>query len=422
VLGRLDRFAEVAGDTPGERQVLSQLTMQLWYRGARPAVEVADVARRAFRDGLLVDESNCQQLAWAAAVGGLVFTDSVPEAWAALEHAGQYSRARGWADGLMANSMLRCLLHLRTGQLDSVQEEGQAALDWLAHFERTPMRMTGAANIVSYLVEVAVERGDADSGELLVHTHGFSGALPNDIHTGTTRFRRALLRLLQNRTRDAIEDLEAQREIERRAAISNPTLAWRCVAARAHHHLGDQMQAIELAEEQLQIARRWGLARDLGIALITRGAIDTGAPQIDHLREAAAILEQSPSVLEHGRALVELGAALRRQGQRQEAREPLLQGAQIAQRCGASALAQRAIAELKVLGARPRRLAFSGIDSLTASERRIAELAAKQATNREIAQTLYLSVRTVENTLRRAYQKLGIKTRDQLPRILAADD
>ena len=87
--------------------------------------------------------------------------------------------------------------------------------------------------------------------------------------------------------------------------------------------------------------------------------------------------------------------------------------------CGASPLAARAESELLATGARPRRIALSGVESLTPSERRVAELAAEGPTNREIAQTLFVTPKTVEVHLSSVYRKLGISSRSQLAGALA---
>ena len=88
--------------------------------------------------------------------------------------------------------------------------------------------------------------------------------------------------------------------------------------------------------------------------------------------------------------------------------------ADAAHRCGAAALAEQARAELVLAGARPRRDAARGSDALTASELRVARMAADGLTNREIAQDLFVSVRTVETHLTHVYRKLSIDSRDDL--------
>ena len=131
------------------------------------------------------------------------------------------------------------------------------------------------------------------------------------------------------------------------------------------------------------------------------------------------MLGNSVARLEHARAMTDLGAALRRDGQRAESRELLRPALDLAHRCGALALAERARTELIATGARPRRLFLTGLDALTPSERRVAQLAAAGLPNRDIAQNLFITTRTVEGHLTHAYQKLAITSREQLPAALA---
>jgi DNA-binding CsgD family transcriptional regulator len=131
------------------------------------------------------------------------------------------------------------------------------------------------------------------------------------------------------------------------------------------------------------------------------------------------VLERSPARLEHARAMIDLGAALRRAGRRVDAREPLRGGYELARNCGADTLAETARLELAASGVRLRRPALSGAESLTPSERRIADMAATDATNPEIAQALFVTVKTVEMHLTHAYRKLDITRRAQLPHALS---
>src|SRR5262249_46032290 len=151
--------------------------------------------------------------------------------------------------------------------------------------------------------------------------------------------------------------------------------------------------AAELAREEVELARTFEHDVVLGVALRTLGAVsaDLGIQE-----EAVAVLAGSEARVEHAVALVEFGAALRRSGQRREARDRLAEGMDLADRCGADAVAERAHAELLQAGARPRRRALSGADALTPSERRVADLAASGLTNKEIAQSLFVTLRTVE--------------------------
>jgi ATP/maltotriose-dependent transcriptional regulator MalT len=103
-----------------------------------------------------------------------------------------------------------------------------------------------------------------------------------------------------------------------------------------------------------------------------------------------------------------------------EAREHLRKGVDLAHQCGASALATRGNEELAATGAHPRSVMLSGLESLTASERRVAQMAAEEASNKEIAQALFVTVTTVEVHLSRVYRKLDIESRRQLASALAA--
>jgi DNA-binding CsgD family transcriptional regulator len=174
-------------------------------------------------------------------------------------------------------------------------------------------------------------------------------------------------------------------------------------------------EAHALATAALGDATQVGLPRGIGATLRVAGMIEGGEQGIGRLHEAVAVLEPSPASLEYARALVELGAALRRANQRQAAREPLRRGLELAYRCQATRLLERAHNELAATGARPRRYVLSGAEALTPSERRVAELAAQGRSNPQIAQDLFVTVNTVETHLRRVYRKLDIGSRDQLP-------
>ena len=138
------------------------------------------------------------------------------------------------------------------------------------------------------------------------------------------------------------------------------------------------------------------------------------------LREAIEVLAGPDTGLEQARTRTDLGALLRRRNQRVEARHLLRQAVDVAYRLGAAALARRAETELRATGAKPRRVLLSGLEALTASERRIAELAAEGLTNREIAQTLFVTARTVEGHLTNVFNKLDVNARTELPAALAA--
>jgi DNA-binding CsgD family transcriptional regulator len=193
---------------------------------------------------------------------------------------------------------------------------------------------------------------------------------------------------------------------------------YRSLAALAAMQLGHGERASQLALEALDKARAWRAPRALGNALRFAGLVHPGPAGLDLFYEAVEVLEPSPARLVYASTLTDLGTELARLGRRKEGMEKLRQGLDLAHRCGASRLEQQAHVELVRLGARPRRPAIAGEESLTASERRVCQMAVDGLSNRDIAETLFVTVRTVELHLTHAYQKLGIRSREELRPVL----
>ena len=203
--------------------------------------------------------------------------------------------------------------------------------------------------------------------------------------------------------------------------ILNPAyVPWRSQAALTLRELGRTEEARELAREELALSRGWGAPRTVGMSLRALGLVEGGHAGELLLREAVEVLAGSPARLEHARALIDLGALLRRGNSRSEARKLLRQAVELAHRCGATALVTRGNEELAATGAHPRTILLSGLDALTASERRVAQMAADDLSNKEIAQALFVTVKTVEQHLGRVYRKLDISSRRELAAALAA--
>jgi len=131
-------------------------------------------------------------------------------------------------------------------------------------------------------------------------------------------------------------------------------------------------------------------------------------------REAVAVLERSSARLELAHALADLGTELSRSGRRREGRDAQRQAISLAGQCGAAALAESAMAGLHAGPGRRARLELTGPTALTAAERRVCRQVAEGQTNREVAQALFVTEKTVERHLSAAYQKLGIRSRFQL--------
>jgi DNA-binding NarL/FixJ family response regulator len=234
---------------------------------------------------------------------------------------------------------------------------------------------------------------------------------------------RGRLHMASGHAQEALSDLLAAGDLACTLSMPGPGMVhWRSGAARAAHAIGDEDQARALAHDDLARARHVGAPGMIGRALHTLGLIDPTDNGLELLQQAADALAQSPAGLEHAHTLVDLGAAHRRHGQRTAAREPLRQGLALADTGGATALRERARVELAATGARPRKPVVTGVDSLTPSERRVAEMAAGGRTNRQIAQALFVTVKAVEAHLHHTYQKLNLHTRTQLADALSAAD
>jgi DNA-binding CsgD family transcriptional regulator len=213
----------------------------------------------------------------------------------------------------------------------------------------------------------------------------------------------------------AVRDLLETGEIAQRFGIWNPALLpWRSGAALSLSALGDREQAVRLCAAEVELAKRWGVGRAIGIALRAAGVVEGTGRGIELLTEAVTVLRPSAAPLELARALTDLGSAHRRGGSRAMARDLLSEGLDLAHALGGLALADRARQELVAAGVRPRRDALRGRDALTPSELRVAQLAAAGQTNRQIAQALFVTQRTVENHLTSSYGKLGISSRSGL--------
>jgi DNA-binding CsgD family transcriptional regulator len=218
-----------------------------------------------------------------------------------------------------------------------------------------------------------------------------------------------------------VEDLlGAGTWMEERDLLNPGWSPWRMVVAPALAATGRVAEARDLVSEAIARARASGAVWALGYALRTMGELERGEAALALLAESVAVLDGSAARLELARSLVSHGAALRRAGRRADARDPLRRGLDLAARCGATGLERAAHEELLAAGARPRRQAVTGVQSLTPSELRVCRLAAEGRSNPEIAQALFVTRRTVESHLARAYRKLAIASRDGLPEALAA--
>ncbi|MCA1701903.1 MAG: LuxR C-terminal-related transcriptional regulator [Actinobacteria bacterium] len=381
--------------------------------GDRTADETARLAELAATDPL---SGRDRWILVNMASAALSIADRLPDALQLLDRGIDIARRLGDAAEFRYLAMLRSHTAFYAGRLLEAEADARAALEM--QWETTPPDIPLAAAV---LIDALVDRGSLAAAQHVLAENGLEAEQPFELLIAHfILMARGRLRMHQNRAREALVDLRRCGATLVGAGYTNPGFAqWRSAAALAHLALGETAVAAELAAEDLELARRFQAPSTVGVALRAAGLIEGGRQGLALLEESVATLASSSAELERARALVDFGAALRRAGQRKQAQDPLRHGLDLATRCGAKNLAKRANEELVAAGARPRRAILSGREALTASELRIAHLAVDGATNREIAQNLFLSRRTVEVHLTNTYRKMNIASRQELRLALA---
>jgi DNA-binding CsgD family transcriptional regulator len=376
--------------------------------------DVPALIERALQRGRAIPEQLAESPLPAWGVISLVLIDQLDAADELLEALFADARARGSVFAYDAALIWRGFVALRRGLIPAAEADERAAAE-LARQHGLRFAIGWAE---AFLARALIDRGEIDGAGRLADALEPPGSDDAPL-SGIALDARARVRIAQGRYDEGIADLRAAGAAHESIASYNPNiLHWRSSLALA---LGrESPEALPRVDVELEQARRLGYPRAIGVALRARGLLDGSGDGIATLREAAAILEPSPARLEYARTLLHLGGALRRDGHRAAAREPLRQALALADNLGAEAVASEAQAELVASGGRPRRRELTGVESLTPTERRVAELAALGRANREIAQALFVSRKTVEMHLGHAYRKLDIRSRAELPAALHA--
>jgi len=402
---------DLAGDTPGEALVLGHLIFPMLHHAT--AAEVGEVTERAARQARPMLDEGAVALVMSAICPGLFALDRLEELDELLNYAIGVGRRRGSSAEISLAYGSRASARRRAGRLREAESDARVAV---AAAGETGWAGGGVSALIP-LVGVLVDQGrTTDAERELVTAFPDGSTIPDSPATNFLFFERVHLRVAQGRYAEAIGEFdEAVRRFDRVFGIDS--VQWTatcCAAAQAHAALDDRAAATGLVERALGVAERFGVPGFIGQALHARARIEDRDTAIDTVRKAIGQLERSPARLHHARSLVTLGALLRRRGERVQSREPLRAGYELARACGAETLAETARTELRASGVRVQREPRSGADALTASERRIAAMAAGGSSNSEIAQALFLTVKTVEMHLTSVYRKLDIHSRREL--------
>ena len=408
----------IEGTTAAERVLLAAACHNRALAGLGPVRQSVELAERAWgQRAELVTEVGSGATYWVGPVILCMFFDHADLAAGMLDAVDDHARRRGSLAGAATASVIRARLMLVRGRLRAAESLAATALEVAPDLGPTLLEHAlGSAMYASML------QGRADEAHSLLGEHGrATGPLTAGGTSLTLLLTRAALHRERGEHTLALLDVEEalRREGVRGGVFPYPSLLGS--PALTLHACGRRAEAVARARHEVAAARAHGVPGVTGTALVGLARVDAG-DAVDLLTEAVALLAGSCRELDYAQALVDLGAALRRSNHRTAAREPLTHGMELAHRLGARPLAERARDELLSAGGRPRRFTTTGTESLTAAELRVARHAAAGMSNAEIAQTLFVTRKTVETHLGHVFAKLRISARSELADQLDASD
>ncbi len=394
-------------DGAGPRMVASA-TALVWAYEPGDRHSVAELARYALADGHVVRADNGLMNIPAIVVLALAEDD---EAIIHLDEALADAYRRGSLFAVYAAELWQAGVRLWRGEVEEAEAMCRRCLETARLWGATA---AGFQYLAGFWAAALVERGDVTGARTAL---GLVDE-PSAALEGGRHWHEAHLRLLLAEGDDAAATGAAELLASRYAHVRNPATArWRSARAVLRHRAGDLVGATDDLEAALALARRWGTPGPIGRVLRVRGEL-LGDPA--DLQEAVRLTAASTDRLEQVCALLALGRRMRLDRRPTEAREPLRRALEVAAASGARRLADEVRQELAAAGLRPRTEALSGPKALTPSERRVAELAAEGHTNRDIAQRLFVTPKTIEVHLSAVYRKLDIQSRRGLPAALVA--
>ena len=314
--------------------------------------------------------------------------------------------------GIVARSMSQhATLLWRLGRLP--EAEAQSELAWQVVGGAAPT--VDSQIVAAWLALVRVDRGRVADAEAVLES-----VCGRDVGSWYAEFpllrARSAVAFALGRVQEAVDlQLRIPDVLARVSSLNPADVEWGHEAARMLAAQGRRDEALEVLERVAPVAARYGVPAAIGWLTATRGLVKRDP---DLVRTGADILSRTDHRTARATALVDLGTVLRLEGRPREARDVLRAALEEARKLGAVALAARGEDELRAAGGRSVERVRHGADSLTPGELRICSLATAGHTNRQIAEQLYLTVKTVEMHLRNAYRKLGIASRQELPEAL----
>ncbi|MFD9789994.1 ATP-binding protein [Streptomyces sp. NPDC059070] len=387
-----------------ERYILGLRAWDAMVRG-EPAATAVSYAEEALGEGLSWTDDD-----WGFEVPVLValtfmYCDQPGRADELFSKGIAECESRGWRGAHLSFGLtLLGYIRFRRGRLAEAEDLVHGGLRIA---DRVGQRIPAQWFALGILIEILLARGRVDEAQDLSDRYNYGQVVPNAVVYPDSETVYSGLLLARGLRGDAEARLRAVgRRLDRRGMRNPAWCPWRPLLAEALAQ-SDPAEAVKVADEGVELARRFGTAGAIGRALHAAARVTTGAHSLKLLAEAVQYLERSPSAYELACALVDHGTALSRAGLPQDACELLVRGMESAVVCGADALAARARDELAASGLRPLRLRAVGTDSLTAQEKTVADRAARGWDNARIAEELGVRERNVELLLSGVFRKIG---------------
>ncbi|MDQ3677633.1 MAG: AAA family ATPase, partial [Actinomycetota bacterium] len=317
------------GETVGERLVLAAMAFDAAHRLV-PATHAAELAELAVAGGDLLFEQPPHAPNFPLAVWTLFYAERLERAEELYTLAVERARAGGSLLGFAIASSCRCQVRFCQGRIAEAEAEARSCLEAAGHAYGLGRHM-----LIACVLDAMVERSDMETCHGFLVAQGVEEDLGAVAMASRLLYSRGHLRLTAADPAGALRDFAQIRERDELAGRDLTAVPTRGSAALAHWQLGEHERARELARDQLERSRIWGAPGALSFALRAAGIVAGGDDGLELLREAASVVENSPARYEHARSLTAFGAALRRAGHRRDARGPLREALELADRCGA---------------------------------------------------------------------------------------
>jgi DNA-binding CsgD family transcriptional regulator len=406
---------DASQDTHEDRLSLAAGAMLLTFEGHDSAAARA-MAVRAAGGGLLLQEEGAEGTALHMASAALSWSSAVEVSEALLTAAIEDAQGRGASLPFASASAWRGHARVRMGRITEAILDLEAALA-----QRSQGWNTYLGVVLAGLVESRIARGELDSA--LAHEEDLVSLAQEPGMTGAF-------------ATGALADLADARGDHERAAglhaevgqlvdgrMDNPAiLPWRAGRAMALIRLGKPRDAVPLAQQNLEAARTFGAPYAVAQALRTMATVDPSSDRLGRLRLALETLNGTRAVRLEAQVATDIAGMLVLLGGNGSSAEAV----DLLRRAEAQAgfqelrpLSERVRRLLERVGEPVRRSTSEAVDTLTVSERRVADLAASGMSNRQIAQQLFVTVKAVEWHLSNVYRKLGIRSRTRLPAVLS---